>query len=120
MHDKQTVTIGFRIPSLLLNILQDEIFVTMSLIIDDKHITIVSQRIHVRHQCIRRQFLRFYPSAEPTLIASIIAWHIAVTIVAAIVHQRPGEHSIIHVFFVNIFTGIIEVRKTQTVGKLMA
>ena len=87
MNHKQTFTIGLRIPAFWLHILQHQIFITMSLIIDDEHIAIVSQRLHVCHQCVCRQFLWFYPSAEPTLITGIVARYIAIAIIATIVHQ---------------------------------
>ena len=116
MHDEQAFAVGFCIPSRRLYVLQDKVFITVSRIVDYKHIAIVGLRLHIGHQCICSQFFRLYPSAEPALVACIVAGHIAIAIVATTVHQRPVGHTVV----VTIFSGIIKVGKSHTMGELMA
>ena len=115
MDHQHSPAIGFCIPTGLRVILQEEKFIPVSRIINDVGIAIVGHRLHARHFSSFSQFDRLQPSAEPFLIARVIARHIAITIIRTIVHQRPSCHAEIIIIAVDI----IKIGQTQTMGEFM-
>ena len=116
MHYHQSLALGIEVPAFLLHVLQNVVLVMMPRVIHDVNVTIVFKRFHARHLHVFRQFYRFHPSAEHTLVSGIVARSVSVVVIAAIIHQRPTVHAEVR----SVGASVVEVGQTKAVCELMA
>ena len=84
------------IPSCLLTILQDIVFVFMSLVLDDIGISICTHRLYAYYGSLLlniRHIFESEPAALSFLVSRITCWTFAISIIAARAHQVEISHT---------------------------
>ena len=104
------------IPFHRLTVLQEEILVTVPIIINNVCVTTIHQGSHAADTLCRGEFYGVEPSSHPSFIAGIACRQIAVAIIGTAVHQIPPKHS----YPIAFITGVVEVGETQAMTELMA
>ena len=116
MQDEESLSGQSFVPSCLLTVLQQVVFVAVALIINNVCIAAHGlQGLHVADGLGGFQFDGLFPSCHPALIAGVACRLVAVAVVGAVVHQVPAEHTL-----TAAVVGVVEVGVAQTVAELMA
>ena len=84
MHDEQSRARDAGVPTLLLTVLKNIVFVAVASIVDDVTLGIrINKRQHVGDLGIGGEFHRLAPSSHPSLVGGVTRWAITAVIIRA-------------------------------------
>ena len=93
MHHEQTMARSLSVPSFLLMVLEQIVFIVVLVIVNDVSHRVLFDIGHIVDCDGRVQLLGLEPAAEPALVGGVACRAEAVAVVAAIVHNAPGIHA---------------------------
>ena len=114
MQDEKSMTGNALVPTDVLAVLEQEVFIGMAIVIHDVGVATILQGLHALNRHGVGQHNRLEPTCHPTLIARIAGRAIAVAIIATRVHQVPIAHAL-----TTAIVGVVEVGIAQAMTELV-
>ena len=94
MQNQHTLGGRMGIPSLLLTILQQVVFVRMSFVSNDIYVVRFRQCLHIADALCFSKLYGVKPSDAILFVAGIARGNKAIAIIAAAIHERPCVHTV--------------------------
>jgi hypothetical protein len=89
MKNHQAATRQKTVPTRLLPILNDIVFILVTFVTDEVKARLVTKGRHLANLCVGSEFNRTAPSHHPTLVGRITDWTVSCVVIVPAVHELP-------------------------------